>query len=47
MIKHRDFIENKKQTLKKLQEEKEKKQVDDKIIPILDLINSSGSVSST
>ena len=43
MIKKRDFIENKKQTLKKLQKEKEKKQVDDKIIPILDLINSSNN----
>ncbi len=43
MIKVRDFIENKKQTLNKLQLEKEKKQVDDKIIPILDLINSSNN----
>lgn len=40
MIKNRDFIENKKQNLIKLQKEKEKKQVDDKIIPVLDLINS-------
>jgi tRNA wybutosine-synthesizing protein 3 len=40
MIKNRDFIENKKQTLIKLQKEIEKKEVDEKIIPILELINS-------
>ena len=47
MITNKDFIKNKKQTLTKLQQEKEKKKVDYKIIPILDLINSCNNYYTT
>jgi len=40
MVKDRDFIENKKQTLNKLNEEKAQGLVDKDVIPILDIINS-------
>jgi len=40
MIKDRDFLENKKQTLQKLEVAKKQGLVDTGIIPILDLINS-------
>jgi tRNA wybutosine-synthesizing protein 3 len=39
-MKDRDFFENKKQTLKKLEEAKKEKLVDEGIIPVLDIINN-------
>ena len=40
-MKDRDFFENKKQTLKKIEKAKKEKLVDEGIIPVLDIINNS------
>jgi tRNA wybutosine-synthesizing protein 3 len=41
MIKERDFIQNKKLTMQKLENAKKEKLVDEGIIPIIDIINSN------